>query len=43
MQPIASYLMSMLTITAVGLSIISAGVLLIGLYAGASLAWSREE
>jgi hypothetical protein len=42
MQPIAAYLMSMLTLAATGLSIISAGVLLIGLYVGASLAWPRE-
>jgi hypothetical protein len=42
-QAIGAYLISMLTAIEVGLSIIAAGALSIGLFAVASWAWSRAE
>ena len=43
MQAIAAYIMLMLTIIEVGLSVIFAGVLSIGLYEAATWLWSRSE
>jgi hypothetical protein len=42
MQAIATYLIFMLTFVTLGLSIIVAGVVFIGLYEGASWIWSRS-
>ncbi len=42
MQAIAAYLIFMLTFVTLGLSIIVAGVVSIGLYEGASWIWSRS-